>query len=87
MMTPSADILLLSGMLDDPDDRIGIGVIARLLQKEDELGDLPAMLQVSSDPVIRRRAHWLQHALNMRIRRRRIRKDRYAYRENNPLAD
>ncbi|MBE6379134.1 MAG: hypothetical protein E7051_10035 [Lentisphaerae bacterium] len=73
MMTPSADILLLSGMLDDPDDRIGVGVIARLLQKEDELGDLPAMLQESSDPVIRRRAHWLQHALNMRIRRRRIR--------------
>ena len=36
MMTPSADILLLSGMLDDPDDRIGVGVIARLLQKEDE---------------------------------------------------
>lgn len=73
-MTISPDILLLSNMLDDPDDRIGVGVIARLLQKEEDLGELSAMLQESSDPVIRRRAHWLQHALNMRERRSRVRK-------------
>ena len=71
-MTLSSDVLLLAKMLDDPDDRIGVGVIARLLQEGEDLEELSAMLQESSDPVIRRRAHWLQHALNMRDRRRRV---------------
>ena len=71
-MVFSPEIINFSGMLDDPDDRIGVNLLAQLLLREDELGELPAVLQESSDPVVRRRAHWLQHALNMRQRRRRV---------------
>ena len=71
-MVFSPEIVNLSGMLDDPDDRIGINLLAQLLLREDELGELPAELQESADPVVRRRVHWLQHALNMRQRRRRV---------------
>lgn len=71
-MNLSPRINALATMLDDPDDRIGVNLLAQLLLREDELGELPALLQESSDPVVRRRAHWLQHALNMRQRRRRI---------------
>lgn len=71
-MNSPCRISSLTAMLDDPDDRIGVNLLAQLLLREEELGDLPAQLQESTNPVVRRRAHWLQHALNMRQRRRRI---------------
>ncbi len=73
-MSPDPRIIQLGSMLDDPDDRIAVDLIARLmLFSDDELGELPAVMQESSNPAVRRRAQWLQHALNMRRRRRRIR--------------
>ena len=36
-MVFSPEIINLSGMLDDPDDRIGVNLLAQLLLREDEL--------------------------------------------------
>ena len=63
------DILHLASMLDDRDENVGVNILAQLLDRADELGDLPALLQESPDPVLRRRAHQLQSALTMRRRR------------------
>ena len=64
------DIKRLASLLDDPDESVAISAMAELLNREPELGDLPAELQESSNPLMRRRAHQLQSALTM-IRRRR----------------
>ena len=64
------DILRIASMLDDADENVGVNLLAQLLERADELGDLPALLQESGDPVVRRRAHQLQSALTMRRRRR-----------------
>ena len=56
-------------MLDDPDENIGVNLLAQLLCRADELGDLPGFLQEAPDPVVRRRGHQLQAALTMRARR------------------
>lgn len=67
-MTES-DIVRIASMLDDEDENVGVNLLAQLIARADELGDLPGILQESSDPVVRRRAHQLQSALNMRRRR------------------
>ena len=64
------EILHAAGMLDDEDENIGVNLLAYLVSRADELGDLPAQLQETSDPVVRRRIHQLQVALAMRQRRR-----------------
>ena len=64
------DILHIASMLDDEDENVGVNLLAQLMDRADELGDLPAQLQESRDPVVRRRAHQLQSALAMRRRRR-----------------
>ena len=64
-----ADIFNLASMLDDRDENVGVNILAQLLCRADELGDLPALLQESADPLVRRRAHQLQSALTMRRRR------------------
>ena len=69
MKTPE-DLEKLSSLLDDEDDDVAINVIAALLDRQDELGDLPARLQESCDPLVRRRAHQLQAAMTFRRRRR-----------------
>ena len=66
------DILRSASMLDDADENVGVNLLAQLLERADELEDLPAVLQESADPVVRRRAHQLQSALTMRRRRRGI---------------
>ena len=71
-MTLSPELLRLGELLDDPDEDMAVNVLAQLLAREEELGELPAMLQESPDPRVRRRAHLLQNALAMRQRRRRI---------------
>ena len=63
------DILRIASMLDDEDENVGVNLLAQLMERADELGDLPAVLQESRDPVVRRRAHQLQSALTMRRRR------------------
>jgi len=65
------DIRRLASLLDDPDENVAVSAIAELLNREDELGDLPAELQESADPLMRRRVHQLETALTM-IRRRRL---------------
>ena len=65
------DIRRLASLLDDPDENVAVSAIAELLNREDELGDLPAELQESSNPLMRRRVHQLETALTM-IRRRRF---------------
>ena len=65
------DIRRLASLLDDPDENVAVSAIAELLNREDELGDLPAELQESPDPLMRRRVHQLETALTM-IRRRRL---------------
>ena len=69
-MATEPDIRQLAQLLDDENDEIAVNVIAALLAREAELGDLPAQLQESSDPLVRRRAHQLQAALLFRRRRR-----------------
>ena len=66
------DILQIASMLDDPDENVGVNLLAQLLCRADELGDLPGHLHESGDPVVRRRAHQLQAALTMRNRRNRF---------------
>lgn len=60
----------LASLLDDEDEAVAVNAMAELLLNEDRLGTLPAELQESSDPLVRRRAHQLQVALTMRRRRR-----------------
>ena len=64
------DIRRLASLLDDPDESVAVSAMAELLNREYELGDLPAELQESSNPLMRRRAHQLQSALTMIQRRR-----------------
>ncbi|MBO5791425.1 MAG: hypothetical protein J6S54_03025 [Lentisphaeria bacterium] len=64
------DIRRLASLLDDPDEAVAISAMAELLNRESELGELPAELQESASPLMRRRIHQLQSALTM-IRRRR----------------
>lgn len=64
------DIRRIASLLDDPDEAVAISAMAELLNREPELGELPAELQESSNPLMRRRVHQLQSALTM-IRRRR----------------
>lgn len=68
-MAISPDLLYIASMLDDADENVGVNLLAQLVNRADELGELPALLQESSDPVVRRRAHQLQSALAMRKRR------------------
>lgn len=60
------DLEKLSELLDDENEDVAINVIAALLERQDELGDLPARLQEHSDPLVRRRAHQLQSAMTFR---------------------
>ena len=69
-MTFPPVIMQLAAMLDDRDEEVAVNIMAQLLAHEDELGELPAVLQESPDPVVRRRAHMLQNAIAMRQRRR-----------------
>ena len=71
-MPVTPEMVKLAAMLDDPDDAVGVNVLAHLLALDEDLSDLTAMLQESSDPLVRRRIHTLQNALVMRERRRRI---------------
>ena len=64
------DIKRLASLLDDPDEAVAISAMAELINREPELGDLPAVLQEDTNPLMRRRVHQLQSALTM-IRRRR----------------
>ena len=64
------DIRRLASLLDDPDEAVAISAMAELLNRESELGMLPAELQENANPLMRRRVHQLQSALTM-IRRRR----------------
>lgn len=68
MKTPE-ELEKLSLLLDDEDDNVAINVIAALLDRQDELGDLPARLQESSNELVRKRAHQLQAAITFRKRR------------------
>lgn len=68
------DIRRLAALLEDPDENVAVSAMAELINREDELGDLPAVLQESSHPLMRRRVHQLQSALTM-IRRRRALSD------------
>ena len=68
MKTPD-DLEKLSLLLDDEDEEVAVNVIAALLDRQDELGDLPARLQESSNELVRRRAHQLQSAITFRKRR------------------
>ena len=70
MMKVETDLGYLASLLDDEDEAVAVNAMAELLIREDELGTLPAELQESADPLIRRRAHQLQVALTMRRRRR-----------------
>lgn len=69
MKTPE-DLEKLCELLDDEDEDVAINVIAALLARQDELGDLPARIQEHSDPLVRRRAHQLQAAITFRNWRR-----------------
>jgi len=69
-MATDPEILQLAELLDDENDEIAVNVISALLAREAELGDLPAQLQESPNPLVRRRAHQLQAALLFRCRRR-----------------
>lgn len=63
----------LISLLDDEDELTAVSVIAALLENESELGELPAELQESDDPLLRRRAHQLQAAMVFRRWRREFR--------------
>lgn len=65
-------LLQLASLLDDRDETVAVNVMAQLLAREEDLGDLPGLLQESADPLVRRRAHLLQNAITMRARRRKL---------------
>ena len=71
-MNFSYGTLQLASLLDDRDETVAVNALAQLLAREDELGDLPGLLQESSDPLVRRRAHMLQNAISMRAGRREL---------------
>ncbi len=69
-MDPDSDIISLAKLLDDEDEAVAVTAIAELINREDELGEIPAILQEFSSPLLRRRVHQLQAALALRRRRR-----------------
>ena len=70
MSDKQEELLRIFSLLDDPDEDISLNAMAELLDREDELGDLPARFQESSDPLLRKRIHQLQAALVLRRRRK-----------------
>lgn len=64
------DIRRLASLLNDPDEAVAVSAMAELLNRESELGDLPAELQENASHLMRRRIHQLQSALTMIERRR-----------------
>ena len=64
------EILRIASLLDDPDETTALNAMAELLDREDELGDVPAELHESRDPLMRRRIHQLEAALLLRRRRK-----------------
>lgn len=64
------DLEKLATLLDDENEDVAVNVIAAMLERQDELGDLPARLQEHPDPLVRRRAHQLQSAITFRNWRR-----------------
>lgn len=69
-MNISPETMQLAAMLDDRDENTAVNLLAQLLAREEELGELPGILQEHPDPLVRRRAHLLQNAMTMRRRRR-----------------
>ena len=69
MKTPD-DLEKLATLLDDENEDVAVNVIAAMLERQDELGDLPARLQEHPDELVRRRAHQLQAAITFRNWRR-----------------
>ena len=65
---PSLESLI--SLLDDEDETVAVNVMAELLNRESELGELLAELQEGDNPLARRRAHQLQAAITLRRRRR-----------------
>lgn len=65
MKTPE-ELEKLCELLDDEDEDVAVNVIAALLARQDELGDLPARIQEHPNPLVRRRAHQLQAAITFR---------------------
>ena len=65
---PSLESLI--SLLDDEDENVAVNVMAELLNRESELGELLAELQEGENPIARRRAHQLQAAITLRRRRR-----------------
>ena len=65
------DLRRLASLLNDQDETVAVSAMAELLNRESELGELPAELQENASPLMRRRVHQLQSALTM-IRRRRF---------------
>ena len=70
MSESQEELLRIFSLLDDPDEEVSLNAIAELLDREDELGDLPARFQESRDPLLRKRIHQLQAALVLRRRRK-----------------
>ena len=71
-MTLSPETLQLASMLDDQNHDVGLNVLARLLNKESEVGELSRLLQEHPNPLVRRRIHMLQNAFAMRRCRRKL---------------
>ena len=71
-MTIPPEICQLATMLDDPDNRVALNLLAQLLAREEDLGTLPEQLRQAPDPLVRQRAKMLQHALIMRQHRRKV---------------
>ena len=65
---PSLESLI--SLLDDEDETVAVNVMAELLNRKSELGELLAELQEGDNPLARRRAHQLQAAITLRRRRR-----------------
>lgn len=80
-MTPK-ELRSIASLLDDPDEAVAVSAMAELLDREEELGDLPGELQDRPDPLLRRRVHQLQAALTLRYRRR-----NYLARISDPASD
>lgn len=71
-MTLSPETIQLASMLDDQDHEVVVNILARLLNRENEVEELSRVLQEHPDPLVRRRIHMLQNAFTMRRRRRQI---------------
>ena len=68
-MPQDKELKSLLSLLDDEDDRVGVPVLAALLERHTELLPHLAELQDTNDPVIRKRVHQLQSILTIRERR------------------